>query len=33
MNEIVLEHNGIRYTKEDLIELIDKVFEILGEDI
>lgn len=33
MEEIILEHNGVKYSKEDLIELIDKVFEILGEDI
>lgn len=33
MEEIILEHNGVKYSKEDLIELIDKVFEIIGEDI
>ena len=33
MEEIILEHNGVKYSKEDLIKLIDKVFEILGEDI
>lgn len=33
MEEIIFEHNGVKYSKEDLIELIDKVFEIIGEDI
>lgn len=33
MEEIILEHNGVKYSKEDLIELIDKVFEIIGEEI
>lgn len=33
MNEIVIEHNGIKYTKEDIIKLLDIVFEIVGEDV
>jgi hypothetical protein len=30
MNEIVLTHNGISYTKEDIIEMLDLVMEIVG---
>jgi len=33
MNEIVLEHNGIEYTREDIIKMLDLVLEIVGEDI
>lgn len=33
MDEIILEHNGIQYTKEDLIKMLDLVLEIVGEDI
>jgi hypothetical protein len=33
MNEIVLEHNGIQYTKEDLIKMLDLVMEIVGEEV
>ena len=33
MNEIVLEHNGIEYTKEDIINMLDLVFEIVGEEV
>ena len=33
MNEIVLEHNGIEYSKEELIKLLDLVFEIVGEEV
>ena len=30
MEEIVLTHNGISYTKEDIIEMLDLVMEIVG---
>jgi len=33
MNEIVIKHNGISYTKEDIINLIDLVMEIVGEEV
>ena len=33
MEEIVLTHNGISYTKEDLIEMLDLVMEIVGEEV
>ena len=33
MNEIVLTHNGISYTKEDIIEMLDLVMEIVGEQV
>ena len=33
MEEIVLKHNGIEYTKEDLIKMLDLVFEIVGEEV
>ena len=33
MKEIVIQHNGISYTKEDLIQLIDLVMEIVGEEV
>ena len=33
MKEIVLEHNGISYTKEDIIEMLDLVMEIVGEEV
>ena len=33
MKEIVLTHNGIEYSKEELIKLLDLVFEIVGEEV
>ena len=33
MNEIVIKHNGIEYTKEDIIEMLDLVFSIVGEEV
>ncbi len=33
MEEIVLKHNGISYTKEDIIEMLDLIMEIVGEDV
>ena len=33
MEEIVLTHNGIEYSKEELIRLLDLVFEIVGEEV
>lgn len=32
MNDIVIKHNGIEYTREDIIEMIDLVLEIIGEE-
>ena len=31
--EIVVEHNGVKYSHEDIIKLIDLVFEIVGEQV
>lgn len=33
MEEIVLTHNGIEYSKEELIKLLDLVFELVGEEV
>ena len=33
MKEIVIEHNGIQYTKEDIIKMLDLVLEIVGEEV
>ena len=33
MKEIVIKHNGIEYTKEDIIKLLDLVFDIVGEEV
>ena len=33
MDEIILEHNGIQYTKEDIVKMLDLVLEIVGEDV
>ena len=31
MNEIIIRHNGVEYTEEDIIEMLDLVLEIIGE--
>ena len=33
MKEIVIKHNGITYTKEDIIKLLDLVMEIVEEEV
>ena len=33
MNEIVIKHNGIEYTEEDIIQMLDLVFSIVGEEV
>jgi len=33
MKEIVIKHNGIEYTEEDIIQLIDLVLDIVGEQV
>ena len=33
MNEIIIEHNGVQYTKEDIIQMLDLVLEIVGEEV
>ena len=33
MKEIVIQHNGISYTEEDIIHLLDLVMEIVGEEV
>ena len=33
MKEIVIQHNGISYTEEDIIEMINLVMEIVGEEV
>ena len=32
MNDIVIKHNGIEYTREDIIKMIELVLEITGEE-
>lgn len=31
MNEIIIKHNGVEYTREDIIQMLDLVLEIVGE--
>lgn len=31
MNEIIIKHNGVEYTREDIIAMLDLVLEIVGE--
>ena len=33
MKDIILVHNGISYTKEDIIKMLDLVMEIVGEEV
>ena len=33
MKEIVIKHNGIEYTREDIIKMIELVLEITGEEL
>ena len=33
MTEIVIEHNGVQYTKEDIIKMLDLVLDIVGEEV
>ena len=33
MKEIVIEHNGVKYTEEDLLEILELVLEITGERV
>jgi len=33
MNEIIIEHNGVQYTKDDIIQMLDLVLEIVGEEV
>ena len=33
MDEIILEHNGIQYSKEDIVKMLDLVLEIVGEEV
>ena len=33
MNDVVIKHNGIEYTKEDIIKILDLVLEITGERV
>lgn len=33
MDEIILEHNGIQYSREDIIKMLDLVLEIVGEEV
>ena len=33
MKEIVIQNNGISYTEDDIIQLIDLVMEIVGEQV
>ena len=33
MKEVIIEHNGIEYSKEDIIKLLDLVFDIVGEEV
>ena len=31
MNDVIIRHNGVEYTEEDIIEMLDLVMEIVGE--
>ena len=31
--EIVITHNGIEYTKEDIVKMLELVFELVGEEV
>lgn len=31
MNDVIIRHNGVEYTEEDIIEMLDLVLEIVGE--
>ena len=33
MKEIIIKHNGIEYTEEDIIAMLDLVLEIVGEQV
>lgn len=33
MKDVVIKHNGIEYSREDIIEILDLVFEIVGEEV
>ena len=32
-DEIIIKHNGIEYSRKDIIEMLDLVFEIVGEEV
>ena len=31
MKDVIIRHNGVEYTEEDIIEMLDLVLEIVGE--
>jgi hypothetical protein len=31
MNDVIIRHNGVEYTEEDIIAMLDLVLEIVGE--
>jgi len=33
MKDVIIEHNGIEYTKEDIIEMLELVFDLIGEEV
>lgn len=33
MKEIIIKHNGIEYTEEDIIQMLDLVYAIVGEEV
>jgi hypothetical protein len=33
MEDIILIHNGVKYTKEDIIQMLNLVMEIVGEEV
>ena len=33
MKEIIIKHNGIEYSEEDIIQILELVLEITGEEL
>ena len=31
MKDVIIRHNGVEYTEEDIIQMLDLVLEIVGE--
>ena len=31
MKDVIIRHNGVEYTEEDIIQMLDLVMEIVGE--
>lgn len=33
MKDVILVHNGVEYTKEDIIKMLELVLELVGEEV